>query len=91
MSSRFVHKYTGSEHRDFQRGGTYYATDPGVNKGVIEADKAMKLNRHERLESLVVVMAPSDSEDEHTQLTSGINFDGRCKITMVFHVVRVMA
>ena len=74
--TRFVHKYTGSHHRDFQRGGTYYATDPGVNNGVIEADKSMKLTRVERLDSLVAVMAPSDSEEDASQVAAGINFDG---------------
>ena len=52
---RSIFKFTGSNHKDFGRGGRFYSTDPDVNKAVFEADEAMKSLPEERLQ-LVAVM-----------------------------------
>ena len=75
--SRFVKTFTGSEHRDFQRGGIYYATDPDVNRAATEADDAVKKSLDERLE-LIVCMEPSESEGEEVDsLIKGADLNGK--------------
>lgn len=66
---RSLYKYTGSTHKDFERGGRFYSTNPDVNKAVFEADDALKSLPEERL-ALVVEMDASDDESADPCLTN---------------------
>ena len=64
---RFIRPFTGSDCKEFQRGGPLFSTDVKCRKGAEEADTALKLSKSDRA-SLVVAMESSDSEAEEESM-----------------------
>ena len=68
--------YEGSDCPEFGPGGVFHSKSMPVVKGVEEADKALKLERQERL-GLVVELQPSEDEEDDDEEENDMDVDGR--------------
>ena len=72
LIDRFVRAYTGSDVKEFKRGGTFFSTDPKCRRAVDQADDAMKLSPPNRLIDLIVVIdSSSEGEGEESEESGG--------------------
>ena len=78
--------FKGSKDESFQKGGQFYSLNTQINKGVKEADKALEMDRKDRL-SLVVELLPSSDEEEEEGEEENMDLDRKYhyKICLVIH------
>ncbi|GFO37513.1 DNA mismatch repair protein msh6 [Plakobranchus ocellatus] len=65
IKERNIKPFNGSDDEACQRGGQFYTLNAKINRGAKEADKALNMERKDRL-SLVVDLLPSSDEEEDT-------------------------
>ena len=83
---RNVKPFKGSKDESFQKGGQFYSLNTQINKGVKEADKALEMDRKDRL-SLVVELLPSSDEEEEEGEEENMDLDRKYhyKICLLIH------
>ncbi|ELU18590.1 hypothetical protein CAPTEDRAFT_214274 [Capitella teleta] len=59
--------YTGSDCKEFQRGGVFFSSKPECQNAAQEADNALGLDREDRLKQLVVALDSSSEEEEEEE------------------------
>ncbi|GFR92090.1 DNA mismatch repair protein Msh6 [Elysia marginata] len=74
IKERYVKPFKGSNDESFQKGGQFYTLNTQVNKGVKEADEALKIDKKDRL-SLVVDLLPSSDEEEEENEEENMDLD----------------
>ena len=59
--------FKGSNDEAFQKGGQFYTLNTQINNGAKEADKALEMEKKDRLSLVVDLLPSSDEEDDEEE------------------------
>ena len=71
-----MNPFSGSDVKEFQRGGTYFTSDPRCRQGATAADAALATSVEERLRLVVDIESTDDDEEEEEPSMEVDEFNG---------------